>query len=72
MAWVCPEGRVVSGVATECWLFLTNAWVRILSGACENVASDLELGGGFRRALPIPPPVITGLSHELTALWQKE
>ena len=32
-------------------------------GACEKVASDLELGGGFRRVLRFPPPVTTGLSR---------
>ena len=29
-------------------------------GACEKVASDLELGGGFRRVLRFPAPVTTG------------
>ena len=35
------------------------AWVRILAWACEKVASDLGLGGGFRRVLRFPPPHTT-------------
>ena len=31
--------------------------VRIPPGACEKVASDLGLGGGFRRVLRFPPPI---------------
>ena len=29
-------------------------------GACEEIASDLGLGGGFRRLLRFSPPVSTG------------
>ena len=40
-----------------------------LSGfTVEKVASDLGLGGGFRRALRFPPPLIAGksrISHNL-------
>ena len=39
---------------------LTTAWVRILAWACEKVASDLGLGGGFRRVLQFPPLLTTG------------
>ena len=43
-----PDGRVVQGVATDCWRTLTTAQVQIPgSGACEKVASDLGLGGGL-------------------------
>ena len=35
------------------------AWGRIPTGACEKVATDLGLGGGFRRGLRFPPPVTT-------------
>ena len=28
--------------------------------ACEKVASDLELGGGFRQVLRFPPLLTTG------------
>ena len=31
-----------------------------MSGACEKVDSDLELDGGFQRAVQFPPTVITG------------
>ena len=33
---------------------------------CENVASDLELGGGFRRELHLQLA-----SHELATIWHK-
>ena len=36
------------------------SWVRILSRTYAEVASDLELGGGFRRVLWFPPPGTTG------------
>ena len=36
---------------------------RIPAWACAKVASDLELGGGFRRVLRIPPLLTLG-SHE--------
>ena len=42
---------------------LLTAWVRIRARACEKVASDLGLGGGFRRVLRFPP-LLTN-SHEL-------
>ena len=32
---------------------LTTARIRNPSGACEKVASDLRLGGGFRRVTPV-------------------
>ena len=51
---------VVEGAATECMLSLTTAWVRILAWACEKVASDLGLGGGFRCVLRFPPLLTTG------------
>ena len=38
----------------------------------EKVASDLALGSGFCLVLRFPPPVITGLSHNLAAIWQKK
>ena len=41
-------------------LSLTTAWVRIPAWACEKVASDLGLGGGFRRLLRFPPLLTTG------------
>ena len=48
---------------TDCTLSLTTTWVRIMASvawACENVASDLGLGGGFRRVLWFPPLLTTG------------
>ena len=38
---------------------LTSAWVRIPAWACGKVASDLGLGGGFRRVLRFPPLLTT-------------
>ena len=38
----------------------TIAWVRISSWACENVASDLGLGGGFPRVLRFPRLLTAG------------
>ena len=58
--WACSDGRVVLGAATDCTLPLTTAWVRIPTWACEKVASDLGLGGGFRRVLRFRPPYTTG------------
>ena len=37
--------------------------VPITVGACENVASDLGLGSGFRWALRYRPPLTTGYSR---------
>ena len=37
--------------------------IQILAWACEKVASDLGLGGGFRRALQFPLP-----SNELATI----
>ena len=34
--------------------------VRIVAWACEKVASDLGLGGGFRRVQRFPPLLTTG------------
>ena len=45
-------------------LFQMESSIHILpAGACEKVASDLGLGGGFRRVLRFPPPVTTGSSR---------
>ena len=44
-------------VDTDCYLSLTTVRVQNPPGTCEKVASDLRLGGGFRR---FPPPVTTG------------
>ena len=42
---------------------------RIPAWACEKVASDFELGGGFRRGTPVSPPLLTTLpSHELATI----
>ena len=38
----------------------TTAWVRIPASACEKVASDLGLGGGFHGVLRFPPLLTTG------------
>ena len=38
----------------------SNMFPTIPPEACEKVASDLELGRGFRRLLQFPPPVSTG------------
>ena len=46
--WQFVEARI------WCSLALTYAWVRIPPCACEKVASDLRLCGGFRRALQFP------------------
>ena len=55
----CSDGLVVLGAATDCTLSLTTAWVRIPAWACEKVASNLGLGGGFRRVLQFPPLLTT-------------
>ena len=47
---------------------VTTAWVRIPAWACEKVASDLGLDGGFCRVLRIPSLFTTGLSHELATI----
>ena len=41
--------------------------VRIPACACEKVASDLWLGGGFRRLLRVPPLLASGLA----TIWHK-
>ena len=43
----CPDGQDVQSVATDYSLSLIAVWARILAGACDQVASDLVLGGGF-------------------------
>ena len=60
---VCPDGCVVCGIATNCYLSLTTVRVQIPPRACEKVANDLRLVGGFRRVLQFPLPVTTGLSR---------
>ena len=55
--------------ATDCMLSLTTAWVRIPAYVCEKVASDLELGGVFRRVLRFPPLLTQLASHELATIW---
>ena len=55
----CCDGRVIKGNATDCTLSLTTAWVQIPAWAYEKVASDLGLGGGFRRVLRFPPLLTT-------------
>ena len=57
---VSPDDRVVLGAAFGCCLFLTTALVQILDKVREKVASDLELGGCFRRVLRFPPLLTTG------------
>ena len=42
---------------------LTAARVRIPAGTGENVASDLGLGGGFRRVLQFPLPFTSSQSR---------
>ena len=64
------DGRVVSGTATDWTLSLTIAWVWIPAWACEKVASDLGLGGGFRRVLWFPPLSTTGFSR-ISHNWHK-
>ena len=56
--------------ATDCTLSLTTARVRILAWACEKVASELGLGGGFRRVLRFPPQLTTGQSR-ISHNWHK-
>ena len=56
--------------SNDCTLSLTTAWVRIPTWACEKVASDLGLGGGFRRVLRFPPPHTTGWS-QTSHIWHK-
>ena len=41
-------------------LALTTDWVRIPAWVCEKVASDLGLGGGFRRVRRFPQLLTTG------------
>ena len=57
---------MVWGAATDCTLSLTTAWVRIPAWACEKVASDLGLGGGFRRVLRVH--YLQLASHELATI----
>ena len=47
-------------VATDCTLTLTTVWVRVPAWACEKVASDVGLGGGFRQVLRFPTLLTTG------------
>ena len=42
-----PVGREVQSVATDYSLSLIAVWARIPAVACDQVASDLVLGGGF-------------------------
>ena len=65
--WFWHTGRSI-GAATDCTLSLTTAWVRIPAWACEKVASDLGLGGVYRRVLRFPPLHTTGYSHELATI----
>ena len=44
---------------TACLLSFTTAWVRIPAAACEKVASDLGLGGGFPGYFPPPSHLVT-------------
>ena len=39
---------------------LTASCLSPLSRACEKVASDLGLGGGFRQVIRVPPTVTNG------------
>ena len=52
LAW---DGCLVLSVAKDCKLSLTTARVRTLAGACEKVASDMGLGGGFQFLWFLPP-----------------
>ena len=54
---------MVDGIATDCYVSLTTARVRILPRVCEKVASDLGLGGVFHWVFQLPPPVTTGWSR---------
>ena len=56
---------VRSGAATDCTLSITSACVRIPAWACEKVASDSGLGGGFIRVLWFPQLLA---SHELATI----
>ena len=40
--------------------------------ACQKVASDLGLGGGFHRVLRFPPPITTGVSQISRNMAEKE
>ena len=62
-AMACRDSCVVYGVAAECYLSLTAAWVAITDVACKKVASDLGLGSGFRWVLQFPTPVTIGRSR---------
>ena len=55
---------------TDYTLSFTTACVRIPAWACEKVASDLGLGGGFRRVLRFPPLLTTGYS-QISHDWHK-
>ena len=54
-----PDDRVVKCVATDFYLPLTTAQLRILARACEKVATDLGLGNGFCWVLRIPSTLTT-------------
>ena len=62
------------GPALTAWWFqvlpftascLTTARVQFPAWACEEVTSDLGLGGGFHWVLWFTPPLRNGLSHDL-------
>ena len=44
---------MVLGVATDCRLSLNTVCLQIPAGACEEVASDLRVGGGFMLGTPV-------------------
>ena len=83
--WKCETGKMktqfVSSIKTyfsftvvsltAIALSLTTVWVRIPPEACEKVASDLGLCGGFRRVLLFPPPITTGLSQLIRNMIEK-
>ena len=53
-------------------LFQMESSIHILpAGACGKVASDLGLGGGFRRVLRFPPPVTTGSARLSRTMAEK-
>ena len=45
--------------------------IMISPGACQKIARDLGLGGGFRRVLWFPPTVTTGLPQLSCKMTEK-
>ena len=68
----CPDSYMVYGIATDCQLFLSTLWVRIPRGACEKVASELQLGGGFHWVQQFPHQLQLASQSQLSRIMAEE